>query len=62
MEARVGSAQEHPHSTSSINYQRDVAARQTSQIVENLVPYEFYSLWYQHCVVPILVLVLHVWQ
>lgn len=50
MEARVGSAQEHPHSTSSINYQRDVAARQTSQIVANLVPYEFYSLCFQHCI------------
>lgn len=60
--ALVGSVKEHPHSTSSINYQRDLAARQTSQTVENLVPWEFYSLCYQHCVVPILVIVLHEWN
>lgn len=60
--ALVGSAKEHPHGTSSINYQdgyqRDVASRQTSQMEENLVPCEFYSLCYQHYVILILVLVL----
>lgn len=61
-QALVGSAKEHPHGTSSINYQggyqSDVASRQTSQMEETLEPPEFYSLCYQHCVVLRSVLVL----